>query len=698
MKCIILILASCLAAGAQLSGVRASSMRYNDQTGTTGRVMSGDTLRCGAQTIGGFYYCIYNDGNGPAQSPPGIANRNFGYFKLSLDLSNVNNTAITLIDSTTNYGTINQANTNLWINNSTFKTGGIAFFGGNAYVGVHLQCQGTLTDCSGAVVGGEIDSTIIVSTDATSASPNHWCNPKTWAANSNTCPVNATTAGGDPPQGPTADSAVMWPGQTHMGSLLWVQYGSGDTTDNNSTYCYALSNDSILLHRYLSRVPCTSIMDVTTWQYYKGPIAGDVNNSSNWCTGAYSSCAASHTVIDSLNYPNANYQGGTGYQTTLVHLGAPWNSYAGVSAFNDSAANVHQRLHWAPSMTGPFSPVTMDGLLGTTTGTTPGLGFPQLLLDTVTVTDAGQKRGTITAISGGEVGGSGPTIDYSPYWSTYTLGPGSFTSGPLLKGNGMLTQGNSRIRFSQGMVSGSIPAKGLQMFWGFDEQAALPTLWPLAEATELVGGTTCVTLGSNKPTLSGIGMSFAGTNSGSANASRCVTAANAPAFFAGNGTYSIFAIYKNNSASLQTGALTIGTSNTTLAELFIGTSFNSSGDFSVGYPTDNLFTAGSLVSTSNYYFHGYTKQAGLMTAGNSVQYLNGRVIASSFGGFGTPAIANGPIVFGAYTQTQNSNYLVLLNGNIVATVIYNRVLSPPEVYRLYRSLKTMALRRGITLQ
>jgi hypothetical protein len=672
----------------QLSAVRTSTMRYNDQTGSTGRCMSGDTFRI-SQLSGGFYYGSYNDGLGAIAcgSFGGIANRNIGFYKLTLDLANVNNTVMTLIDSTAGYGAFNTQNTNGWLNNATFKSGGVSFYGSNLYFAVHLQCQATLVlDCVGGVAGATgVDVTILCSDDLGV----HWSNPKTVAAQGGCALHNATTAGGDPPQGPTADSAVMWAGQSHMSDLQFVNFAAGDSTDGNSTTVYAFTRGTNGLNYYLSKVPKATIQDVTTWSYYVGPLGGDVLNAANWCSTSYAACAATHTVLVSGDYPT--YSGGVGYTANMVHLGAPWNVYVTAGTFNDKNAKFHQRLFWSPSMAGPFAPVTMDGITGTGSAGN-GLNFPQLLLDTLNVTNSTQKIGTITAISGG---GAPTSVDYSPYWSTYTLGPGSFRTSNQLNGNGMLLQGASSVRLSQGMAAGSIPARGLQWLWEFNEQVSLPTAWPVSRGVELLTGTTCAPTSS--VTLSAIGMAFAGTGGGGASATRCATSGNAPSYMQGSGGYSMFAVFRNTQASTISIIMATGT-GTTGTQLSLFTSANSAGDFYHGYYGQAAaYTAGSLLNASNYYFVGFTKAAGAISTATETFYLNGRP-ATVTTGSGTPNVAAAPFIFGANQQTAGSTYNSPLNGTIVAAAMYNRVLSQPEVLRLYQGLKSMATHRGITLQ
>jgi hypothetical protein len=386
---------------AQLSAVRIGSMRYDDQTWVTGRSMNGDTYRCSSK-VGAYHYCTYNDGDGP-----GSGNRNIGFVRLSLDLSDVNATSMTLIDSTSGYGPSNKSDLNGWSNGATNKSGGLDFRDGKLYLQVQQQCH----DESGGVCAGlstpgsGVNSTIIVSDDATIASPNHWCNPKTWAAAGNTCPHNATTAAGDPPLGPTADTAIMWPGGSHMADMQPVQYTAGDKTDGNATTCYWISRSSDFANYYLSKVACASIMDVTAWAYYTGAIGGDVGTSGNWCDTSYSACAASHTAIAAGDYPTD--VGGVGWTASMVHLPTPWSTYLLVGSKLNGSGTFNQSLFRSPFLTGPFTRITTDAVLGAGAGQ----NFPQILLDTLV-------GSTISVISGG-ANGSG--ADYSPYWSTYQI-------------------------------------------------------------------------------------------------------------------------------------------------------------------------------------------------------------------------------------------------------------------------------------
>lgn len=219
---------------AQLSATRTATMRYNDN----GSALFGDTWRCSTK-VEGLYYCTWNDGGWYDRL--GSASGNIGVGVLSLDLTNVFNTSYHPMSSLTAYGGSGQFNTNGWTNGSGFKSGGLDFRnGGKLYLAVQQQCQGNTGDCSGLTTGSGIHTTIIVSDDLAV----HWCNPKTWAANGNTCPHNSTTAKGDPPQGPTLDGAVMWPGNSHMADMQLVQYQASDSADQNSSTCYWLSRSS----------------------------------------------------------------------------------------------------------------------------------------------------------------------------------------------------------------------------------------------------------------------------------------------------------------------------------------------------------------------------------------------------------------------------------------------------------------------
>lgn len=150
---------------------------------------------------------------------------------------------------------------------------------------------------------------------------------------------------------------------------------------------------------------------MTAWSYYVGPVGGIVSIPDNWCSTSYSACAATQTVIASGDYPR--YAGGIGWTATMVHLPHPWNTYLVAGSHVNGNGKFEQRSFCAPAMTGPFTTIATDAVVGTT-----GLNFPQPMLDTLTVTGT---TGTIAVISGGA--SSDPT-NYNPFWSIYALDGG----------------------------------------------------------------------------------------------------------------------------------------------------------------------------------------------------------------------------------------------------------------------------------
>jgi hypothetical protein len=84
---------------------------------------------------------------------------------------------------------------------------------------------------------------------------------------------------------------------------VWVEYGQDYNNltgtlggfslnvDNNTTYAYAFGSDGYSFNGsndYLGRVPiaggATTIQNAANWQYYCGPIGGNISASINWCS------------------------------------------------------------------------------------------------------------------------------------------------------------------------------------------------------------------------------------------------------------------------------------------------------------------------------------------------------------------------------------------------------------------------------
>jgi hypothetical protein len=370
---------------------RTQIMRFNDRISNH---MNGDTYRC-THAVSGVRYCAYNDGTSSGGSPPGIGDRNVGFFSLVYDPTDVNSTTITFINSTSAYGVKGEENTNGWTNNTTWKSAGVRYISGNIYVAVKQDPSNFQS----------LNVTLIMSPDL----GQHWCNPKTFATGgsggANTCDSGNWSATGDPPQGPTADSAVLWPSTGPMARPMPVVYTTGDTTDGNPTTCYWVSSDSTFSAYYLAKVACgTGMMTASNWKYFTGAAGSDVTNDANFCTTSYAACKGAMTALPGLY----------GGYNSVLHLPAPWNTYYTMA----DVANT-------PGVTSKLGVFNSNSLSSTYTLIDTDTdfdmqNFPQFFWDTLTVVDSGSKLGTVTAISGGDYS-NGDQTNYSPYWNFYTI-------------------------------------------------------------------------------------------------------------------------------------------------------------------------------------------------------------------------------------------------------------------------------------
>lgn len=782
MKTLILYLITIIAVSAQVSATRTAAMRYNDKSGSN---VDGDTFRC-SNKVSSLYYCLFNDGLG-AQSATSL---NIGLMSLSLDLSNVNNTTFTNLSGTSGYGIKSElvSGGNGWTGYSyaSWKTGGIWTDGTQLLVSPHMQCNADVGGVCPGSYGLAVNTTIIRSTNFTAGAGNiFFCNPKTIAAA--TCTSNATTKAGDVPQGPTPDTAIMWPGLTKMGNLMFIQYAAGDNTDDcgsgGTWVCFQTRGAGY--ETYYARVPAASPTDVSTVQYYVGPIGGSFTQADNWCSTSYAACNGSMTAIAYVYSSNTgvNWVGGT---PSVSHLGAPFNCYVMIGSAGDNtvAGAAHLYVTTAKSATGPWSPVTIDNTLGigltpantlltaagsgytngtytltasggsgsgggqiqvvvagnvatctqppgtactiltpgnydaqvpvvptfsgsfgggsgATFSTTaafgtggPGQNFAEILPDTISVSGT---TGTVTAISGGSF--TGPNVNYSPYFSTYTIGAGSPTYGTTLLGAGMQTQGNSQLRMSYGNAARSIPRRGLVQFWELFDQRLLPTSWAQVQTTEMLGyGQGAKTGG---VTLNSVGMVFDGTGSG-ASVTHWATTANAPSALAGNGTFSAFVLFTNPSLA-GSNIIATGAASTDNGWNF-NVPYDSTIHMHLGLYGDNYaYTGNGLVTTNNYYVAGFTYTGGGSThpaLANTGVWLSGNRITSGLtynSGGGVPNVTASPLLFGAGYQTFGT-FAGPLTGTILAVAIYNRALSSVEVRHLTEALRGIGARRGVVVQ
>ena len=148
---------------------------------------------------------------------------------------------------------------------------------------------------------------------------------------------------------------ATWPG-TEFPSPFFVKYGKDGTApvsnpDNSSVYIYSVSNDCCWDNGnrvYLARVPRSAIgnLSPSDWQYYTGPIAGDITASANWGTNASKAAITSWPEMHSM---------------TGVQWIDSMKRYVMPSWAFPNKSNYHNTLFFwleAPSLTGPWTITT----------------------------------------------------------------------------------------------------------------------------------------------------------------------------------------------------------------------------------------------------------------------------------------------------------------------------------------------------
>lgn len=651
-------------------------------------------------------YCAFNDG----ESPLGVFNRSVGLVTIaSTDLTDVNAISITIINSTADYGVTGAGGILGWPSYRVFKTGGFVHDAPRhlLYWQMNLNCWpdpitgNQINECAGLPVFSPLDTYFAVSDDY----GQHWASPKTYALAGNVVPHNSTTAGGDPLA--FADSSyIFWPGVSKMANLMPVQYQASDTTDNNQTCTYFTSAQSNTLAYYLaSQCAITTFMDKTTWGYYTGPKGGDVLNLSNTCTTSYAACAGSMTSLGNGYDIDVNvYNNTMGY---TIHLPAPWNCYLHAGTWADingaslPSASYRQRLYWAPSMTGPFTPLTLDPKL------TANLDFGMGWVDTAIVTSMSAKTGYITVLSTGSYNGAGafqscpPCPNYSPYFTRYRLGPGSPVTGMHHVGGGLQTQGISGIRLSGGNVANALPTRGLQALWTFDDHLWATSTWPFKQTSETFSGLQC-TGGSSHVSVQTTGLRWTGFGDDASNGDHCYTgpSANMPSFLVGDPTFTIITIYKPADTNLA-ALWYFGGGTTTGDGLWLAHSRNTAGNFCLmewSFVESACTTSGSLFSANNWYFVAVTRTGGATFSATNTAIYRG-LTKLTLGSFASaPNVVAGPFYHGAKSDVSNTAYQKPLNGDIAGQLVYSVVLTPGELKHAWEWGALLVGRRGGILQ
>jgi hypothetical protein len=164
---------------------------------------------------------------------------------------------------------------------------------------------------------------------------------------------------------------------------VWVEYGQdyNNSTgtlggfslnvDNNTTYAYAFGSDGYSFNGsndYLGRVPiaggATTIQNAANWQYYCGPIGGNIATSSNWCSP---SVISSYPPAAPPAGPTALFSepfkvGEVGVQYLPVH-GRYIAIFTYYPAANQSSGSVKQifntvwQVYEAGTLTGPWKKI-----------------------------------------------------------------------------------------------------------------------------------------------------------------------------------------------------------------------------------------------------------------------------------------------------------------------------------------------------
>jgi hypothetical protein len=573
------------------------------------------------------------------------------------------------------------------------------------------------------------DATIIISPDA----GKHWCNPYTYFNHSGSpgCDSSNWDATGDAPKcgaasasvpctdaGYTASShsSMMWkamPVKTE--NWLWVDYGYRDgqslppgVTDgcDPATYtCFFMLDGSV------ARVPNASILDVSAWTYSSGP--------STWTA----------TFANRIRVLATTYAGSTTNTFAPVLGGLMWlkefGSYLMVANI-EGYLGVYQSLRiqgpWTPVFSNPLPNYPVNGF----DSPAPGLGY--------TVVSANPPHIQLAIASNSYEGGQG-----SPQFSLWDLVLGQQYNGEAFQSyNLQRIVSGAGYQFSDSHTPGTFPRKGLALSFDFLDAGVNSGLTNWGSFRDFANGAAVISAcdgsytaptncGGMLPTHGtalnnyGINQVYSEYNGHFRTFTDAISLvpANAPAAMQGNGSFSVVGVYRYEGATpySRCGAMWATGDPTTVGNnMVLMCQVNGKIELDWNRPeeTHSQYLANfTFPNTTNWYFIATTVQAqtgcgsnctptarvwvgGAVTPGVLVDVNAG---VSWTGVLGTPSpltpsVAARPLVLGltGYGSSDGSSM------THASMLVYNRVLTYPEVQLMYRSMKAKMAERGATLQ
>ena len=343
----------------------APTYRFND----AGQSTFGDSGQT-AWAADGTVYQTFGDGTGFNAGCPG-SNLLVGKFTGSAPFLTGTN-----LNCMSSFGTQSQVNSGGWTDGKDWKPGGMQYVAdGMTATGLYLWVERDL-----AVSPFTYSNPFLMYSPDGGAT---WCAP-----GDSTC-----LASGDAP----APGGSMFP---DLAIVRFVQFEKGATGaiafDGNASYLYCIAMRGALPYsELLMRVARGSnLQSATSWQFYNGPIGGDITASANWSTSD-----SGATVLLTGNDGQVTYIPGFGYLKTDTY-----------SAANDL------EFYSAPTLTGPWTGVFYEGPVNP-----PLYGFPGIDLSSLSVT--GRTATANVSFQGSYLDQTNnpATNQYSQFWRKMTL-------------------------------------------------------------------------------------------------------------------------------------------------------------------------------------------------------------------------------------------------------------------------------------
>ena len=679
---------------------------------------SGDTWFFTAWMSNGDVYGLLNDGH-IGGSPSGS---NIQIVKLAaLDLTNPagsNTTRITLVNemndgSAYGYGNAATGNTNGWPttngcagNNCSWKSSPPLALNGCMYVAVHKQ------DNNGPYKSH--DTTLIKSCDngATWVNPAHvaiagYCNDNTPPHNRAACLV------GDAPMWADVASAMILPGAasnntdtiTRLMPIVMCQDGAGScpTPDGTDLYQYFYGMDSGYLNLYLVRILKTDLPDLPLWTSGKWSVYA---GSGSWSTSLASRAVVAPAQMEMshngngqaiLNPARSATSGNcTGWVVYLKDLGI----YVDAGGYGG----------WAPHPWGPWQWSWRRD--STQLPWSAGAGFDGIIPSTYSLigSDPPHVR-YVASISGGA--GSG---HYNPFFVQYDVQ----VAPPANQGTTLMKSypWSMPIRASMGPSANAIPRQGLTYFADFYDHGGDVT-WPSATVTDVIGKTMSVTMydgggDSFRQQLLGApvgntqcgiewlttGLHIGWRGDGAGIDCQVQGVANP---LSGDSGYTIFALFSPAAPTVGwTGTslgiiAQLGDNSDTNHGINLYLHANGAGSVSIGPGGWGGNTPAGTVTTGATYLVVATKTPGPFESTSALWLSTGAGSITkrslSYTGSGTPDISAGQIRLAAFGNLGYGGcsgtgcaYRYQFGGVLYGFGIYQRVLSPMEIGRLYSAL------------